>query len=146
EAGGHGRGVARLLGRRREPELDRRGWEAERVGEGEELRELRAPGPRGREPPRGEEPAPLARVGARKADALAGTRGPGDEHALHAPPEVEGHLVALGAHAPQERHERPRAARPLEEVHAVEPGVAGEERRRWRLHRPAEAGGGARAA
>src|SRR5207245_187124 len=129
-AGGHRRGVTRLLGRRREPELERRGREAERVSEGQELRELRALDPLGRKAPRGEEPARLATVGAREADALADTRGPGDERALDAPPEVEGHLVALAAHALQERQQRADATRALEDVHAVEPRVAGEKRRR----------------
>src|SRR4029077_16695368 len=109
----------------------------ERVAEGEELGQLRAPRPLRRDAPRGEQPAPLAAVLAREADPVTGPRGAGDERALRAAPEIERDVPALRPDRAQEGDEGPHTARAREHEGAVDPGMPGDDWRRWRLDRPA---------
>ena len=134
-----------LGGGRCEPEFDRRGWQPEEIGEGEELEELRAARTLRREPAVGREPAPLATVGPVEAETLRRARQPREERGLRAPSEVERHVVTACTQAREKRLDRAQTGAPLEHEDVVEPGMTCEQRRRRRLDEPGDARIGAAA-
>ena len=138
-------GVRHLGGGRCEPEFDRRGWQPEEIGEGEELEELRAARTLRREPAVGREPAPLATVGPVEAETLRRARQPREERGLRAPSEVERHVVTARTQAREKRPDRTQTGAPLEHEDVVEPGMTCEQRRRRRLDEPGDARIGAAA-
>src|SRR5439155_24251478 len=145
DAGGHERlgeageeyiGVRELGRRGGEPEVDGRRRQAEEVGEGEELEELRASGGLRREAAVGGEPASLPPVAAVEADAQRGAGESREQRRLRARAEVRRDVVGAGPEAGEKRQDGTKTGRAVEDEHLVEPRVPREQRRRRWLDHP----------
>jgi hypothetical protein len=95
-----------------------------------------------RQPAGGEQPACLARVGVRKAQAERRAGEPREQRALDAAAEVERDVPPARTQAADEWRDGAPPVAPLEHERLVEPGMPFQHGRRWRLDHPAEVGVG----